>query len=212
MTLPTAIRRTLVRLLVCVAALAIPSVAFGDCAHEIIDQAYQGKITKTYSQACYNAAIKIEPVDGSSYSDIDSIIRNAKHVAALTARDSAVSSTPTVSKNTPRGQYAHPQTTATTTSVVSHKPAKPSALVGGGRVNPPSSKGGSSGPTGAKPSAPAATLLGEPSATPVLDRLAPAHASDVPVAVIVLGVLATLLVLAGAAGAILRRRASRSSS
>ena len=56
------------------------------------------------------------------------------------------------------------------------------------------------------------TLLGAPSATPVLDRLAPAHAGDLPVAVIVLGVLAGLLVLAGVAGAVLRRRASRSSS
>ena len=56
------------------------------------------------------------------------------------------------------------------------------------------------------------TLLGAPSATPVLDRLAPAHAGDLPVAVIVLGVLAILLVLAGVAGAILRRRANRSSS
>jgi hypothetical protein len=44
----------------------------------------------------------------------------------------------------------------------------------------------------------------------VLDRLAPAHAGDVPVAVIVLGVLAALLVLAGIAGAILRRRSARS--
>ncbi|MEO9177178.1 MAG: hypothetical protein ABI317_16815 [Gaiellales bacterium] len=215
MNLPLAIRRTLVRLLVCVAALAVPTAAFADCAHDIIDQAYKGKITKTYSQACYNAAIKIEPVDGSSYSDIDSIIKDAKHVAALSARDAAVSSTPTVAnKNTSRGQYAHSQSVATSTApVVTHKPAKPTAHVGGGRVDPPSSKGGSRGSTtGKKPSAPAATLLGAPSATPVLDRLAPAHASDVPVAVIVLGVLAALLVLAGAAGAILRRRASRSSS
>jgi hypothetical protein len=46
----------------------------------------------------------------------------------------------------------------------------------------------------------------------VLDRLAPAHADDVPVPVIVLGVLAVLLVLAGLAGAIVRRRAGRSST
>jgi hypothetical protein len=213
MTLPPAIRRNIVRLLVCAAALAVPSAAFADCAHEIIDQAYQGKITKTYSQACYNAAIKIEPVDGSSYSDIDSIIRDAKHVAALAARDSAVSSTPTVSKNTPRRQSAHsqPSTTAATPPVTT-KPASPTALVGGGRVDPKTSTSGGGAGSTTTPSKPVATLLGAPSATPVLDRLAPAHAGDVPVAVIVLGVLASLLVLAGVAGAILRRRASRSSS
>jgi hypothetical protein len=211
MTLPPAIRRNIVRLLVCAAALAVPSAAFADCAHEIIDQAYQGKITKTYSQACYIAAIKIEPVDGSSYSDIDSIIRDAKHVAALAARDSGVSSTPTVSKDTPRKQSAHSQAATVTAPAVTRKPASPTALVGGGRVNPKTSTSGQVVTT-KTPSKPEATLLGAPSATPVLDRLAPAHAGDVPVAVIVLGVLASLLVLAGVAGAILRRRASRSSS
>jgi hypothetical protein len=54
------------------------------------------------------------------------------------------------------------------------------------------------------------TELGAPSATPVLDHLAPAHAGDLPVAVIVLGVLAALLVLAGIAGALLRRRSAGS--
>jgi hypothetical protein len=210
MTRLPAIRRTLVRLLVCVAALAVPSAAFADCAHQIIDQAYQGKITGTYSQACYNAAIKIEPVDGSSYSDIDSIIKDAKRAAALAAQDSKVVSVPTTTGESPRNQYAHSPTSATTvsTSVTTTGGTKPTALALGGRVDPPSSSG--TGSATATPSAPSATLLGAPSATPVLDRLAPAHAGDVPVAVIVLGVLAALLVLAGIAGAVLRRRSARS--
>jgi hypothetical protein len=209
MTHASAIRRALVRLLVCVAALAVPSAAFADCAHEIIDQAYHGKITRTYSQACYNAAIKIEPVDGSSYSDIDSIIKDAKRAAALAAQDSKVISVPTTTNESPRNQYAHSVTTPTTVASTT-TPAKATGLALGGRVDPPSSSGTSGTP--GKPSAPSATLLGAPSATPVLDRLAPAHAGDVPVAVIVLGVLAVLLVLAGVAGAVLRRRASRAGS
>jgi hypothetical protein len=208
MTHRPAIRRAFVRALVCVAALAVPSAAFADCAHEIIDQAYHGKIIKTYSQACYNAAIKIEPVDGSSYSDIDSIIKNAKRAAALAAQDSKVVSVPTTTNESPRNQYAHSVSTPTTVSTTT--PAKATGLALGGRVDPPSSSGTSGTP--AKPSAPSATLLGAPSATPVLDRLAPAHAGDVPVAVIVLGVLAALLVLAGVAGAVLRRRASSARS
>jgi hypothetical protein len=214
MSIPTATRRALVRLLVCVAALAIPSAAFADCAHDIIDQAYKGTITKTYSQACYNAAIKIEPVDGSSYSDIDSIIRNAKHLAALATTDSKVVSVPTTTNEIARNLNAHPQTSATTTASVSTTtPSEPSGLAGGGRVDPPSgSSATGKTATPSTPSAPSPTLLGEPSATPVLDRLAPAHAGDVPIAVIVLGVLAALLVLAGATGAILRRRANRPSS
>jgi hypothetical protein len=192
--------RTLVRLAICLGALAVPSAAFADCSHEIIDQAYKGKITQHYSQACYNAAIRIEPVDGSSYSDIDSIIRDAKRADALRVRDAAVVSTPTGNGNAPRTQSGNSR--ASTTSPT----PSDTAAVGGGR-------------TPAKPSAlastqpkPETTRLGAPSATPVLDRLAPAHAGDLPVAVIVLGVLAGLLVLAGIAGAILRRRATSAGS
>jgi hypothetical protein len=212
-----ATRRLLVRLLVCVAALAVPSAAFADCAHDIIDQAFsKGKITGTYSQACYNSAIKIEPVDGSSYSDIDSIIKEAKHIAALKALDSKVTSTPTSTNESVRTQLnqqatttaAPPKTTVTTT------PVAPTTVAGGGRVSATTTtQPVKPVPTAATtPVAPSATLLGAPSATPVLDRLAPAHADDVPVPVIVLGVLAVLLVLAGLAGAIVRRRAGRSST
>ncbi len=136
--------------LVCVAALAIPSAAFADCAHEIIDQAYQGKITKTYSQACYNAAIKIEPVDGSSYSDIDSIIKDAKHAAALAAQDSKVVSVPTTTNESPRNQYAHPATT-TTRHRDHHRRRRARSRAGsalGGRVDPPSSHAARAGHDG----------------------------------------------------------------
>ncbi len=204
-------RRSLIRLVVVVAALAVPTSAFADCAHDIIDQAYKGRITKHYTQACYNAAIRIEPVDGSSYSDIDSIIKAAKRNDALRERDASVVSQPVTSKDTPRTPQAHQQTTTAT------KPITPgTASVGGGRdysgnVSATTSTSSTSG-TGTTSSSGKVTLLGAPSATPVLDRLAPAHAGDLPVAVIVLGVLATLLVLAGVAGAILRRRANRSNS
>ena len=102
--------RALLRLAICAIALAVPSAAFADCGHEIIDQAYKGKITKHYSQACYNTAIRIEPVDGSSYSDIDSIIRDAKRADALLAqgrggRVDAVRS----SHETPRTQSGSPR-------------------------------------------------------------------------------------------------------
>jgi hypothetical protein len=201
------IRRSLVRLAICAMALVVPSAALADCSHEIIDQAYKGKITKHYSQACYNQAIKIEPVDGSSYSDIDSIIRDAKRADAL--RDSAASvvSTPTGTGNASRTQSGHRSSPATTTSIKSPG----TAAVGGGRTP---AKGTSLVVTRPKTTTTAAdrTLLGAPSATPVLDHLAPAHAGDLPVAVIVLGALASLLVLAGIAGAILRRRATRSGS
>jgi hypothetical protein len=196
---------------VVVAALAVPTTAFADCAHDIIDQAYKGRITKHYTQACYNAAIRIEPVDGSSYSDIDSIIRAAKRNDALRTRDASVASQPVTSKDTPRTPQAHQQTTTTAAT----KPPPPgTALVGGGRdySGNVSASSGDTGGSAAQPTSTKVTLLGAPSATPVLDRLAPAHAGDLPVAVIVLGVLAILLVLAGVAGAILRRRANRSSS
>jgi hypothetical protein len=192
------------------AALAVPTSAFADCSHDIIDQAYKGTITKHYSQACYNSAIRIEPVDGSSYSDIDSIIKTAKRNDAL--RDEA-SPAALTNSTTPRSQQANPQTGTTTPVTTAKTPAAPTAFVGGGRDNTSTAKGASSsgsqtatGPSGD------VTLLGAPSATPVLDRLAPANASDVPVAVIVLGVLAALLVLAGIAGALVRRRGARSGS
>jgi hypothetical protein len=210
MPLTSTTRRSLIRLVVVVAALAVPTTAFADCAHDIIDQAYKGRITKHYSQACYTAAIRIEPVDGSSYSDIDSIIRAAKRNDALRVRDAAVVSQPVTSKDTPRTPQAHQQTT----TPVTKPPPSGTALVGGGRDysgNVSTSSGSTSG-SSSTPDSGKVTLLGAPSATPVLDRLAPAHAGDLPVAVIVLGVLAFLLVLAGVAGAILRRRTNRSNS
>jgi hypothetical protein len=199
--------RALLRLAIGVIVFAVPSAAFADCSHEIIDQAYKGKITKHYTQACYNAAIRIEPVDGSSYSDIDSIIKDAKRADALRVRDASVVSTPSGSSDSPRTQSGnHRRTSALTTTPLSPPPG--TATVGGGRTH-------------AKPAAlsqsqttttPETTELGAPSATPVLDHLAPAHAGDLPVAVIVLGVLASLLVLAGIAGAVLRRRSTRAGS
>ena len=98
--------------MVVVAALAVPTTAFADCAHDIIDQAYKGQITKHYSQACYNAAIRIEPVDGSSYSDIDSIIRAAKRADALRdARCAGRLAAGDEQGNTPRTPQAHQQPT-----------------------------------------------------------------------------------------------------
>ena len=190
-------------------ALAVPSAALADCSHEIIDQAYKGKITKHYSQACYNAAIRIEPVDGSSYSDIDSIIRDAKRRDALAARDSAAVSTPSDSSTAPRTQAGNSRSGAKTSSRPVTATPPGTAEVGGGRTY---AKPSGLSATQPATTTPETTLLGAPSATPVLDHLAPAHAGDLPVAVIVLGVLASLLVAAGVAGAILRRRSTRSSS
>jgi hypothetical protein len=205
--------RALLRLAICAIALAVPSAAFADCGHEIIDQAYKGKITKHYSQACYNTAIRIEPVDGSSYSDIDSIIRDAKRADALRARDASVVSTPSESSDAPRTQLGNHTGSTALSSAPVKVPATSTppdtASVGGGRTHAkPAALSGTH--TSTTTTAAETTELGAPSATPVLDRLAPAHAGDLPVAVIVLGVLASLLVLAGVAGAVLRRRSARS--
>ena len=197
--------KALIRLAIGVVALAVPSAAFADCSHEIIDQAYKGKITQHYSQACYNAAIRIEPVDGSSYSDIDSIIKDAKRADALRARDASVVSTPSGSSDSPRTQSGNHRGTGALTSP---GVTSPGAAVGGGRTHAKPAALSQSHTT----STPPTTELGAPSATPVLDHLAPAHAGDLPVAVIVLGVLASMLVLAGIGGAVLRRRSARSGS
>jgi hypothetical protein len=209
--------RALLRLAICAIALAVPSAAFADCGHEIIDQAYKGKITKHYSQACYNTAIRIEPVDGSSYSDIDSIIRDAKRADALRARDASVVSTPSGSSDAPRtqlGNYHGPTAgSLTPVKVPVTSTLADTASVGGGRTHAkPAALSGTRATTTTTTTTAETTELGAPSATPVLDRLAPAHAGDLPVAVIVLGVLASLLVLAGVAGAVLRRRSARSNS
>jgi cobalamin biosynthesis Mg chelatase CobN len=189
--------RALVRLAIGVIVFAVPSAAFADCSHEIIDQAYKGKITQHYSQACYNAAIRIEPVDGSSYSDIDSIIKDAKRADALRVRDASVVSTPSGSSDSPRTQSGNHRSTSALTSPV----APPgSATVGGGRTHAKPAALSQSHTTSTSPT----TELGAPSAT--------AHAGDLPVAVIVLGVLASMLVVAGIGGAVLRRRSTRAGS
>jgi hypothetical protein len=195
------------------ASCALPPVAFGDCAHEIIDQAYKGSITRHYSQDCYTAAIRIEPVDGSSYSDIDAIIKDAKRADALRI---AISAARTGGANTGHVQHTRPPQTAMPGAAASpaarttnHREPPPSPrtmLAEGSRDRPAAAV---RHPAASPPAKVGVTPLDAPSATPVLQRLAPAHAGDVPLAVIVLGVLATLLVLAGLAGAIARRRARR---
>ena len=199
--------RALLRLAIGVIALAVPSAAFADCSHEIIDQAYKGKITQHYSQACYNAAIRIEPVDGSSYSDIDSIIKDAKRADALRVRDASVVSTPSGSSDAPRtqsGNHRSDQCAERRRRGAARHAQRSAAAV--------PTRSLQRSPRATTTSTPPTTELGAPSATPVLDHLAPAHAGDLPVAVIVLGVLASMLVLAGIGGAVLRRRSTRAGS
>jgi len=200
-------------LIVYLASCVVPQAALGDCAHEIIDEAYKGSITRHYSQGCYNAAIRIEPVDGSSYSDLDAIITDAKRADALRVATSAAKAE---SVNIRHERHARPLQTTMPRPATSPAADEPkhrvlslsplTLLAGGGRIRPGEVV---RRPAASPPTKGGVTLLDAPSATPVLERLAPAHAGDIPLAVIALGVLMALLALAGLTGAIVRRRARR---
>ena len=153
----------------------MPQIALADCAHEIVAQAYTGSVTRHYSQGCYAAAIRIEPVDGSSYSDLDAIIKDAKRADALRV---AVAATDARRASTRNEQHAPPPgTTRSRSRRSTHRappPSPPTMLAAGGRNRPAAAERLSASPP---PTQVSETLLGAPPGTPLLGHLAPAHAA-----------------------------------
>jgi cobalamin biosynthesis Mg chelatase CobN len=216
-------------------ALALPALApqaalAKSCADQIIEQAYQGRITGHFSQACYRAAIAKEGPDTQTYTDVDSTIRAAmtrdKLLASAAVAQTTTSALSSTQSRTPAAVTAktHAHTHSTPASPPAspppaspppakhhpakqqHPPAKHHASTQQTQTAVPvsaSSSGSGSGDGGSGQAHASGPIPG------LMQSVAPSTATGMPVAVIVLGALSLLLVLAGLAGLVIRRRLDR---
>jgi hypothetical protein len=179
------------------ASVARPSVAHAatPCWKVLLNDWYDGRIDNTYPIHCYRDALRHLPADVQTYSSAhDDILR-----ALQTAQARLKKSGKTVTPNTP-------------------VPPSGGGSSGGG------SSGGGGGPAGGGNGGGGSTTTGPAptTSTPgrkpgnglggVADKLNHSSPSSVPVPLIVLGALALLLVAAGAAGLVAKRRQGRKPS
>jgi hypothetical protein len=186
--------RTALGLLLAIGALAgtallssAPAAAAATpCWKTLLNDWYDGRIDHTYPLACYHAAIAHLPTDVQTYSSAkDDIVRALQ--AALDA-DRKAHVKPSESTLVPA------QTTTTTTTAAG-------AGSGGGR-----SGGGSTPATVPFQTANLPGNRPRGSFAKLADKLNPSSPSSVPLPLLVLGGLGLLLVAAGAAGLVVKRR------
>lgn len=166
---------------------AAPAAAATPCWKTLLNDWYDGRIDHTYPISCYHAAIKHLPTDVQTYSSAKDDIDRALQAALEADRRKHVKPS--------EDSLVPPQTTAGTPT-------------GGG-----SSGGGNGGGGGASDSTTVpfrATNLPGNRTKGGLSRLAddlnPSSPSSLPLPLLVLGGLALVLVAAGGAGLVLKRR------
>jgi hypothetical protein len=180
--------RRLAVLAVLAASLLLPGAAMADCASIIISKAFNGQVVKGYPPACY---LKAKHQVGSiaeivDYTNVVQNIEAGYQIALNAAR-----------KTTPAAQ----STTTTSTGT------GPAALTTGGRGGPPARHIKPS--PGSRDSASNGRQLASGGLVGKYLLANSSKPSEVPTVVFVLGGLALLLVLAGLASLLIRRRMQR---
>jgi hypothetical protein len=185
----TLIARSALVAVALVAAFAhpAPAAAATPCWKALLNDWYDGRIDKTYAVHCYNDALKHLPADVQTYSSAHDDILRALQNAQARLRKAG-------------------------TKVTANTPIPPSGGSGSGGSSGGGTKtttGGtrtstSPGPTTSSPGRDTGNGIGG-----VADKLNPSSPSSVPLPLIVLGALALLLVAAGAAGLVAKRRQGR---
>jgi cobalamin biosynthesis Mg chelatase CobN len=203
--------------LLCVPALlsaAPASAAKVPCWKELLNDWYDGSISKTYPIPCYHEAINHLPADVEVYSSAKDDINNALAAAlkkeppppektttqatttqATTAQTTTASSTTAPTTST----AAHTTTSATTTS--SAHTTTTSATTTAATTTASTTTTAAPTTTDAKP----------PKKKNFFAKLTPGGPQSFPLPLLILGALAILLVAAGAAGMIWRRLQERDS-
>lgn len=176
------------------ALLGAAQVASASCGSQVIsDGMDDGVIQGNYSVPCLKQALGLVHGDASTYTDIQPVIQ-----AKIYAESRAKAQTP----GDPPSSSADGRTQAGVNGVTPQnvKPGDPKSTTENGTTSnsDPSSTGSSDS---ANP--PVTTDKGLHAA---IDKLGPKKATDVPVPVIVLGLLALGLIIVGSAGLIMRRR------
>ena len=169
-----------------------PAAAATPCWKSLLNDWYDGRIDNTYPLHCYRDALRHLPADVQTYSSAhDDILRALQNAQARLKKAG--------------------------TKVTPNTPIPPSGSGGG------SGKGSGGGAGGKKTTTGGTTTTKEPTTSSpgrdtgngingVADKLNPSSPSSVPLPLIVLGALALLLVAAGAAGLIAKRRQGRGPS
>ncbi|MBA2474771.1 MAG: hypothetical protein H0V40_02260 [Actinobacteria bacterium] len=186
-------RRALLALAILAAALgaglaAAPQAAAKPCSTELINDWYDGRIDKSYPLRCYRQALKELPEDVETYSSARDDIERALLQASRRKRGA-----PPVDPNTivPPPRFQRPRTTQTETA-----PAPTTST----RTDTTSTETSGIPPDEGDPTA--GGSLGD-------DIFRPERADSLPVPLLILGALALLLLLAGAAAFAARRLQSR---
>jgi hypothetical protein len=169
--------------------LAAPAVAASPstpCWQLLMNQWYQGAITKIFALDCYTEAIQHLPTDIQVYSSARDDITRARNVAIAYDQKQAAAAAAAAATTT---TTATTTTAVTTTTATTKKPvAKPIA------VPIVKTHGPGSGTSGPLPLA--------------INSASPGGATSFPLPLLILGGLAILLVGAGGIGLLLRRRQS----
>jgi len=183
--MPHRLRPYLIGLLSAIVLLvAAPLASAASCnTTEIYNQAYRGKITGHFSQACLRQAIRDETDEMKTYSNVDAVINSALLTNSFVHKYNKSN----------RNQVQPTQSTDDGSSV-----APSGGSSGGGSA--PLSRGGSSSQIISPPSQPTSVV------SRALASAAPAKADDIPGPIILLGVLTGLFVLGGLGSYLLRRR------
>jgi hypothetical protein len=186
--------KTLLAALLVLSAVALsvarPAAAATPCWKALLNDWYDGRIDHTYALHCYTDALKHLPPDVKQYSsahdDIERALQSA--IAAKTKSGGKVNA------NTQIPPPSASSTTTTSAVTTSHTTTSSS----GGGTSTNGDSGGTTTTTGVG-RASRGGLLG------LADKLNPGSADSLPLPLIVLGILAAVLVAAGAAGLIAKR-------
>jgi cobalamin biosynthesis Mg chelatase CobN len=199
MLLLNRIRRRSLALAVALTALVVPAPALAGCGTDVLNEllANGGAIPSYHTQNCYSQALDLLGEDAKVYTNYESVIRSSMRRDRVVDRKISATGEPTTDEpRTPAGSsgstpVATPGTTPATTGETAEASTTTTAAAPGPSATlgePPGSDGVVSG---------------------ALEAAGPERVDEVPLPVIILGVLAALLIAAGALSTYLRRRTGR---
>ena len=201
MLLSNPIQRRILALAVSLAALAVPAPALAGCGTDVLNEllANGGAIPAYHTQGCYGDALSLLGEDAKVYTNYESVIRASMRRDRVVDRKISATGEPTTDE--PRttaatGDRPGPSGSTTTTAPATTDESPDSAT--------------STTDESAEPSA----TLGEPPGSDgvvsgALEAAGPERVDQVPLPVIVLGVMAAMLIAAGVLSTYLRRRTAR---
>jgi carbohydrate-binding DOMON domain-containing protein len=199
MPLLNRIRRHFLALAVVLAALVVPSPALAGCGTDVLNEllANGGAIPSYHTQACYSQALDLLGEDAKVYTNYESVIRSSMRRDRVVDRKISASGEPTTDEpRTPAGSSS-----STPSATITAKPATETAE----QTTTTTTTDAAPGPS---------ATLGEPPGSDgvvsgALEAAGPERVDQVPLPVIILGVLAAMLIAAGALSSYLRRRTGR---